>query len=302
MKNTFLQHLRVIRFTFQRLLQTPGSTLLNLLVIGTALSLPVGGYVLLKNIQVAAAQMTGTPQISVFLATSVTPDDISRIGKQLKDHDAIDHIEFVPRDLALKQLQVSTGLTDVIGALTQNPLPDAFIVYPIPMDVKKLELLRDDLSSWPKFEHVQLDSAWAYKLEALLKFGRIFVFILAALLSFALIAITFNTIRLQILTQREEIEVSKLIGATNGFIRRPFIYFGLSLGFLGGVTGWLIISFSLHILNYSLAGLTQLYGTSFTLSHLSPGDSISLLIFSAYLGWLGSWLSVSQHLWQIEPK
>ncbi len=302
MKNALLQHFRVIRFTFQRLLHNPGSTLLNLLVIGIALSLPAGGYVLLKNVQYASSQMTGTPQISVFLATSATVDDFTRIGKQLKDHAAIDHIEFVPRDLALKQIQVSTGLADVIGGLSQNPLPDAFIVYPVPMDVKKLELLRDDLSSWPKFEHVQLDSAWAYKLEALLRFGRIFVFILAALLSFALIAITFNTIRLQILTQREEIEVSKLIGATNGFIRRPFIYFGLLLGLLGGVTGWLVIAFSLHILNYSLVGLTQLYGTSFTLSHLSLGDSLTLLGFSAYLGWLGAWLSVSQHLWQIEPK
>lgn len=302
MKGTFLQHLRVIRFTYQRLLHHPGSTLLNLLVIGIALSLPVGGYVLLKNLQIASAQMAGTPQISVFLNASTTPDEIARIGKQLKEHAAIDRIEYVPRDLALKQIQVSTGLTDVIGGLTQNPLPDAFIIYPVPMDVKKLELLRDDLTSWPKFEHVQLDSAWAYKLEALLKFGRLLVLILAAMLSFALIAITFNTIRLQILTQREEIEISKLIGATNGFIRRPFIYFGLAQGFLGGVTAWLIISIILRILNFSLAGLTQLYGTSFTLSHLSLEDSLSLLGFSAYLGWLGAWLSVSQHLWQIEPK
>ena len=302
MKNAFQQHLRVIRFTFQRLLQSPGSTLLNLLVIGIALSLPVGGYVLLKNVQSASAQMAGTPQISVFLSASTTPDEITRIGKQLKEHAAIDRIEFVPRDLALRQIQISTGLTDVIGGLSQNPLPDAFIIYPVPMDVKKLELLRDDLTSWSKFEHVQLDSAWAYKLEALLKFARLVVFILAALLSFALIAITFNTIRLQILTQREEIEVSKLIGATNGFIRRPFIYFGLTQGFLGGVAAWLIIAISLNVLNYSLSGLTQLYGTSFTLSHLSLGDSISLLGFSAYLGWLGAWLSVSQHLWQIEPR
>jgi len=302
MRNSVLQHLRVIRFTFQRLLHNPSSTLLNLLVIGIALSLPVGGYVLLKNVQNASSQMAGTPQISVFLNPTTTPDEISRFGKQLKEHAAIDHIEFVPRDLALKQIQVSTGLADVIGGLSQNPLPDAFIIYPVPMDVKKLELLRDDLTSWPKFEHVQLDSAWAYKLEALLKFCRLVVLILAVMLSFALIAITFNTIRLQILTQREEIEVSKLIGATNGFIRRPFIYFGMAQGFLGGITAWLIISISLHILNLSLVGLTKLYGTSFTLSPLSLGDSFSLLAFSAYLGWLGAWLSVSQHLWQIEPK
>ena len=302
MKNFFLQHLQVIRFTFQRLLNSPGASLLNLLVIGIALSLPVGGYVLLKNVQSVSSQLSGTPQISAFLVTNATQDDIARIGTQLKEHAAIDHIEFVPRDLALKQLQLSTGLSDVIGGLAQNPLPDAFIIYPVAMDVQKLELLRDDLKSWPKFEHVQLDSAWAYKLEALLKFGRLVVLILAAMLSFALVAITFNTIRLQILTQREEIEVSKLIGATNGFIRRPFLYFGLIQGLLGGIAAWLIIAISLKLLNFSLAGLTHLYATSFTLSNLSLPDSLSLLGFSAYLGWLGAWLSVSRHLWQIEPR
>ncbi len=302
MKNAFLQHIRVIRFTLHQFLLEPGATLLNLLVIGIALSLPVGGYVILKNVQGVSAQLAGTPQISAFLTTGTSQEDISHISTQLKDHAAVDHIEFVPKDLALKQLQLSTGLSDVIGGLAQNPLPDAFIIYPVAMDVKKLELFRDDLKSWPKFEHVQLDSAWAYKLEALLKFGRLAVLLLAAMLSFALIAITFNTIRLQILTQREEIEVSKLIGATNGFIRRPFLYFGLVQGLFGGMAAWFIIAVCLQLLNYSLSGITQLYGTNFTLSHLSFGDSISLLVFSAYLGWLGAWLSVSQHLWQIEPK
>jgi len=303
MKNATIQHFQVIRFTLQRLLHTPVTSLLNVLVIGIALSLPVGGYVLLKNVQTVAEQMAGTPQISVFLTMGTSQDEIARISKQLKEHGAIEQIEFVPRDLALKQLQLSTGLADVVGGLTQNPLPDAFIIYPVAMDAaQKLELLRDDLKSWPKFEHVQLDSAWAHKLEALLKFGRLAVLILAAMLSFALVAITFNTIRLQILTQRDEIEVSKLIGATNGFIRRPFLYFGLVQGLLGGAAAWLIIATSLMLLNYSLSGLAQLYSSSFILAHLSISDSISLLMFSAYLGWLGAWLSVSQHLWQIEPR
>lgn len=302
MKNASIQHAQVIRFTAQRLLRTPVASLLNILIIGIALSLPVGGYVLLKNLQGLAEQVAGTPQISVFLAMGTSQDEIARISKQLKEHAAIERIEFVPRDLALKQLQLSTGLADVVGGLAQNPLPDAFIIFPVAMDARKLELLRDDLKSWPKFEHVQLDSAWAHKLEAMLKFGRLAVLILAGMLSFALIAITFNTIRLQILTQRDEIEISKLIGATNSFIRRPFLYYGLVQGLLGGAAAWLIIATSLQALNYSLAGLVQLYASSFSLKHLSFGDSITLLGFSAYLGWLGAWMSVSQHLWQIEPK
>lgn len=302
MKSAAIQHLQVLRFTAQRVLHTPVASLLNIMVIGIALSLPVGGYVLLKNVQSLAAQMAGTPQISVFLANGTRPEEIAQFSRQLKEHAAIEHIEFVPRDLALRQLQQSTGLADVVGGLTQNPLPDAFIIYPVALDAQKLELLRDDLKSWPKFEHVQLDSAWAHKLEALLKFAQLAVVILAAMLSFALVAITFNTIRLQILTQRDEIEVSKLIGATNGFIRRPFLYFGLVQGLLGGAAAWIIIAGSLTLLNYSLGELMQLYGSSFSLKHLSLGDSITLLGFSAYLGWLGAWLSVSQHLWQIEPK
>lgn len=302
MKGLFIQHSQVIRLTLQRLMHTPITSLLNILVIGIALSLPVGGYVLLKNLQNVAGQLAGTPQISVFLALDTSQAEIDRISKQLKEHAAIDHIEFVPRDLALKQLQQSTGLADVVGGLPQNPLPDAFIVYPVAMEAQKLELLRDDLKFWPHFEHVQLDSSWARKLEAILKFGRLAVGILAAMLSFALVAITFNTIRLQILTRREEIEVSKLIGATNGFIRRPFLYYGFLQGLLGGIAAWLVIALSLALLNYSLAGLAQSYGSSFSLSHLSFGDSLTLLVFSAYLGWLGAWLSVSQHLWQIEPR
>lgn len=302
MKNTFFQHGQVVSFTVQRLLLNPFTSLLNIIVIGIALSLPIGGYVLLKNVQNLAQQLAGTPQISVFLAAGTSPDEITRISSQLKEHAAIDHIEFVPRDLALKQLQVSTGLSDVVAGLTQNPLPDAFIIYPVALTSQQLELLRDDLKSWAKLEHVQLDSAWAHKLEALLRFGRLAVFILAALLSFALVAITFNTIRLQILTQREEIEVAKLIGATNSFIRRPFLYFGFIQGFLGGAAAWLIIAISLLVLNISLDPLNQLYTSSFSLQHLSVNDSLTLLGFSTYLGWLGAWLSVSQHLWRIEPK
>jgi len=302
MNNWLAQHVRVLLSTLSRLLTTPVASLLSIMVIGIALSLPTGVYVLLQNVQSLADQVVGAPQISVFLTMDASKDDIARIGKQLQQHAAVDHVEYVSREQALEQLKHSTGLTDVIGGLTQNPLPDAYIVYPKKSDAQTLEALRDELHTWPKLEKVQLDSAWARKLEALLKFGRLVVLLLAALLSFALVAITFNTIRLQILTQRDEIEVSKLIGATNAFIRRPFLYFGLLQGLLGGAAALLIITLSLHLLNNSLAGLAQLYASNFTLHTLPAGDSLTLLLFSAYLGWMGAWLSVAQHLWQTEHK
>jgi cell division transport system permease protein len=297
-----MQHLRVLLSTVRHLLSAPVASALNILIMGIALSLPVGLYVLMQNVHDLAGRVASAPQITVFLALDAAKDDVARISKRLGSLDGIGRFEFVPRDRAIEQLKRNTGLSDVIAGLKQNPLPDAFILYPKSSDIKVLESLRDELQKWPKLDHVQLDSAWARKLDAMLGLVRLAVLILAGLLSIALVAITFNTIRLQILTRREEIEVSKLIGATDGFIRRPFLYFGLVQGLLAGTAAWIIIAASLALLNFKLGTLAQMYASSFMLHNLSAGDSVSLLIFSAYLGWLGAWLSVSQHLWQIEPR
>jgi len=298
MRHTLAQNIGVLRRMFSSKL----AGILNILVIGIALSLPTGMYVLLQNAQGLVAQLSGTPQVSLFMSMDAKADDVDKLRKQLEQHPAIARVEFVARAQALEQLKQSTGLADVIGGLNQNPLPDAFIVYPKPSAAQSLDELRIELAKLPKVEQAQLDSAWAYKLEALLKFGRMVVLILASLLSLALIAITFNTIRLQILTQRDEIEVAKLIGATNGFIRRPFLYFGAAQGLLGGIMAWLIITISLLLLNHQLNALSQLYASQFVLHPLSFGDSLTLMLFSMYLGWLGAWLSVARHLSQIEPR
>ncbi len=302
MTRAFALHLGVLRAMLRRMFASKLAGFLNILVIGIALSLPAGMYLLLQNAQGLVAQFSGTPQISLFLEMSVKAEDVERLRDQLARHPAIAGVEFVPRAQALEQLKQSTGLSDLIGGLQQNPLPDAFIVHPKPGDAQALDTLRGELAKLPKVGEAQLDSAWAYKLEALLKFGRIGVLILASLLSLALIAITFNTIRLQILTQRDEIEVAKLIGATNSFIRRPFLYFGAAQGLLGGIVAWLIAAASLLLLNTQLDALSQLYASQFVLRPLSFGDSLSLLLFSVYLGWLGAWLSVARHLSQIEPR
>ena len=302
MRRTLTQHFGVLRTVMRRIFNPPLAGLLNILVIGIALSLPTGMYVLLQNAQGLVLQLSGTPQISVFLNMDTRADDIERLRKQFLQHPGIDHIEFVPRDQALQQLKQSTGLADVIGGLEKNPLPDAFVIHPNTGNAQTLDTLRSEISNLPKVEQAQLDSAWAYKLEALLKFASLAVLILAGLLSLALIAITFNTIRLQILTQRDEIEVSKLIGASDSFIRRPFLYFGSVQGLLGGIAAYLIVTVSLALLNQPLSTLSQLYASQFTLHSLDFGDSLSLLLFSLYLGWLGAWLSVAKHLSQIEPR
>ncbi len=298
MRHAFDQNIGVLRRMFASKL----TGILNILVIGIALSLPAGMYVLLQNAQGLVAQFSGTPQISMYMSMDAKTEDIDRLRKQLERQPGIARVDFVSRAQALEQLKKSSGLADVIGGLNQNPLPDALIVYPKPSSAEALDGLRAELAKLPGVEQAQLDSAWAYKLEAMLKFGRMLVLILASLLSLALVAITFNTIRLQILTQRDEIEVSKLIGATNAFIRRPFLHFGAIQGLLGGIMAWLIISISLLPLNHQLAAMAQLYASQFELHPLSLGDSLTLLLFSMYLGWLGAWLSVARHLSRIEPS
>jgi cell division transport system permease protein len=301
MKNWIRQHGRSLALTLARLARTPLASAFNIGVVGIALALPLAFYVILVNLQSLAQDKAPTPQISLFLTLDAQASDAREIENRLKRHTAVARYRFIPRDQALADLQAKSGLSDVISSLGRNPLPDGFVIDAKENISATLEKLRDEFKVWPKVEHVQLDSAWARRLDATLQLGRLIVLALAALLAFALVAITFNTIRLQILTQRAEIEVAKLIGATNPFIRRPFLYYGAVLGLTGGVTGWFIVWAGLWLLNDRLGGLTQLYGASFTLRHLSPADAVSLCLFAAALGWLGAWLSASRNLAEFDP-
>ncbi|MFB3081589.1 MAG: permease-like cell division protein FtsX [Nitrosomonadaceae bacterium] len=296
-------HWHAFFLALRRLASTPFASLLNITVIGVAFSLPTGVYMLLGNLQTFSGQTSsGVPQLSLFLDLDADKATIAKIESRLKQHPQVANFQFISKDSALKQLMQGSGLTDVVDSLTQNPLPDAFIINVKSAAPEVLEQLRAEIQKWPKAEHVQLDSAWTKRLDALLKLGQLAVLMLTALLSFALIVVTFNTIRLQILTKRDEIEVSKLIGATSDFIRRPFLYFGAIQGVAGGVIAWLIIAIVIYLINSELTNLVQLYAVELHLYHLSFEDSISLLLFSSWLGWLGAWLSVASHLWQIEPK
>jgi cell division transport system permease protein len=169
-------------------------------------------------------------------------------------------------------------------------------------DATALDALAKDLRALPGAAHVQVDSAWARRLGALAGTARLAIALLAALLAFGLVAITFNTIRLQILTQRAEIEISKLIGATDAFIRRPFFYLGALQGLCGGVLALTILWASLAALNTGVAELAASYGSAFRLPFLAAGDALAVVLFSSGLGWFGAYLSVSRYLLEIEPK
>lgn len=295
-------HWMAFTATLAKLARMPFATLLNVLVIGIALALPAGAYALLIDLQAAARGISGDPELSVFMALDAKKEEVAAVDKRLRADAQIAKVEFKPRDAALDDLKKNPAMGDVIAALNQNPLPDAYVVRLAKNDGDALEKLAAAIRTWPKVEHVQIDSAWVRRVAAALSIGRMAVLVLAGLLSFALLAVTFNTIRLQILTQREEIEVSKLLGATNGTIRRPFYYYGVVLGFLGGGASALIVYCALQFMNSGVAEFSRLYGSNFRLDFLAAGDLAAILGFAATLGWLGAWLSVTRHLREFEPR
>ena len=297
-----MQHGFVFFHTLKRLIASPVTSLLSITVMGIALSLPTGVYVLLQNLQNLSGQATHAPQMSLFLKTDMQSADIHQIEQRLERDVRILGHQFVSKETALQQLQQNSGLTNIATSLERNPLPDAFILHVQNEGTESIQQLQTELQGWSEIEYVQFDSVWAERLSVLLKLGRFAVLMLATLLSIAIIAIMFNTIRLQILTKRDEIEISKLIGATDSFIRRPFLYFGAIQGLAGGAVAWMIIAYTLSAVNLELIELSDLYDLELQMQSLTLEDGISLLFFSSWLGWLGARLSVANHLWQIEPQ
>ncbi len=293
------QHLRAFVAAWRRMAQQPVISLFSVLVIGIALSLPAALFVALQNFNALAGRVNAEPQLSLYMATSASPSEVQQIETQIKARNDVANYRFIPRDQALKEMKDSAGISDVLTALERNPLPDAFIIRAKSSKPEALSALRDELLKWPNVEHVQLDAAWAKKLASINSVMQKAVFLLALILGVALLVITGNTIRLQILTQKEEIEVGKLIGATNGFIRRPYLYFGALQGLLGGLCAWAILFFSLHWLGTNLLELFQLYETDFHLTPLSLNHGGMMTGLAALLGWLGAYGSVGLYLRKI---
>lgn len=290
------RHGRTIATVLRRFATTPVATLLTVAVIGIALSLPAGLYLLLANLDLAAGKLNADPQITAYLKLDADKEISRGIESRLKNHPNVRAYRFVGRDQALKELAASSNLGDVTAGLAGNPLPDAYIVNAKDSDPAKLEKLRAELGGLAGVETAELDSSWARRLDALVTLGKQLALVVGALLSFGLVAGTANTIRLQILTRQDEIEVSKLIGATDRFIRLPFLYHGALQGLAGGAAGWAIISLSIDVLNGGVAQLASLYGSSFHLQYPAWDEVAALLGFSTLLGWLGALFAVSHFL------
>ncbi|MFA7281544.1 MAG: permease-like cell division protein FtsX [Sterolibacterium sp.] len=289
------QHLMALRDALRRLAATPLNTALSLFVIGVALTLPAAGWQVIDNVQRIASSASGVQQISLFMALNAERKDVAEIESRLK-LAAAGRWHFVPRDTALKRLQGTAGMADLVTSLPKNPLPDAFVIEPLDTSPEAMAKMAKDMADWPKVAHVQLDAAWVKRFDALLRIARLAVSLLAAVFAVALVVVTFNTIRLQILAHSAEIEVARLIGATDGWIRRPFAYFGAIQGLLGGFLAVLLVLLASHLMASPVAELAELYGATFTLQGPSAGLAAALVAAGAGLGWLGALLSVNLSL------
>ena len=295
-------HVQSLRQTIGRFRAAPFAAFANVLVIGVVLALPLGAYLLVANFQNWTGSLPTEPQLSAFLSPGASKADIAAIESRLKGAPGVRSVRFVARDSALASLKRLPGMADVVSTLRDNPLPDAFVATLGEGSAAAADALETGLKGMPGIAHVQVDSAWVRRIEALLRAGRSAVLLLAALLSLSLVAVTFNTIRLQILTQREEIEVSKLVGATDEYVRRPFFYWGGLLGLLGGLSALLLAFLSQQLLNRSLSGFGSLYGVELRLEFLTLADAATFLAFAVLLGLLGTFLSVSRHLSAVQPR
>jgi cell division transport system permease protein len=293
------QHRAALASAFRRLWATPLNTLLSLLVIGIALTLPAAGYVLLDNLRDLGRNVSGVQQISLFMTLDASKKDVGDIESRLRAA-ANGKWRFVPKEDALKRMQKNEGMAEIVASLPRNPLPDAFIIDPANTEPEALEVMRKEIAGWPKVAHVQLDSAWVRRFDAFLKLGKLALWMLAGVFGAGLVAVTFNTIRLQVLAHAAEIEVSRMIGATDAFIRRPFYYYGALQGGLGGLLAAGLVAGAVRLLAGPVADLAALYGGNYALNGPRPLDAVVLAATGAVLGWLGAQLSVSLSLRKLD--
>lgn len=303
MNNYFLRHFQTFFYSLGQLWKAPVATLMTLAVLGITLALPTGLFILIENAQQASGAIKDSAQISVFLKKSVSEASAKRLAGEFGKYKKIENIKYISADAAFEEFKKYSGFGDAIKAMKENPLPAVIIVTP-KQSASNPESLKDLLKSINKNRQVelaQLDLEWVKRLSAFLNLAQRGVWILALLLGLGVILTIGNTIRLVVSTRRAEIEITKLVGGTNAFIRRPFLYSGLIQGFLGAVCAWLLIQGSLLVIAGPMSQLASLYASELEITGLSGLQTGQLLLIGACLGWLGSRLAVGKHLREINP-
>jgi cell division transport system permease protein len=298
----FLHHLQSLVFSLGKIYKAPTTTIMTVAVIGITLSLPSGFYLFLKNIEAMSGDLSSSTQITLYLDLKISEKTARKLAKTLASKETIQETEFISRDSALQAFRESSGFGKSIDTLSSNPLPHTIIVIP-ESDSDRFEIknLLNSLQSLPEVKIAKLDTEWLERLFTILEIAKRAVGIITLLFAFAVLLIIGNTIRLDIQNRYQEIIVTKLIGATNAFIRRPFLYGGLWYGLFGGIISWLIVELGYLAISGPLGRLNLLYQAELDIVTFSFQDFIILITSSTLLGLTGSWIAVAKHLNQIEP-
>lgn len=296
----FEQHQRTAVDSLLRLVLDPVASLLTWAVIGIALALPLSLVLLLQNLQQAGANLDQSGGISLFMARDLAPAQLDETGAALSARGDIAAVELITADEALAEFQASSGFGDVLEGLEENPLPAVLLVTPAAgSDVTQLH---EELATLPGVDLAQLDLAWVQRLNAIVTLATRLAVLLALMLGLGVVLVIGNTVRLAIENRRAEIVVVKLVGGTDAYVSRPFLYTGLWYGVGGGVLAVLLVALALIALQGPVSSLMQTYDGAFRLQGLGISNSFVVLAAAGLLGWLGAWVSVLRHLRAIEPR
>ncbi|MFT4606945.1 MAG: cell division transport system permease protein [Chitinophagales bacterium] len=298
----FLHHLQSLVFSLGKIYKAPTTTIMTVAVIGITLSLPSGFYLFLKNIEAMSGDLSSSTQITLYLDLKTSEEAAHKLSKTLASKETVQETEFISRDGALQAFRQSSGFGKSIDTLSSNPLPHTIIVIPnSDSDRFQIKNLLNSLQSLPEVKIAKLDTEWLERLFTILEIAKRAVGIITLLFAFAVLLIIGNTIRLDIQNRYQEIIVTKLIGATNAFIRRPFLYGGLWYGLFGGIISWLIVELGYLAISGPIERLNLLYRAELNIVTFSFHDFMILIASSTLLGLTGSWIAVAKHLNQIEP-
>ncbi len=291
------------RRAWRELKNNKAGSLMTILVLAVALSLPAGLQVLIDNSARLTGDLHDRIRISIFLKAGASAEQVQRLANVLRQTYRPEALRLVSPEEGLAILERRAGLGNALQYLDENPLPWVIEMTPgvAHQEANTAAQLQADVSKLPLVDVVKVDLAWLRRLAALLNVGERILTALALIFAMTVILVVGNTIRLAVENHRAEIEVVKLVGATDAFIRRPFLYLGAWYGALGGVVAWLVVQANTWYLGDAVRVLARQYGMTFDVAGLSPIQATLLVVFGTFLGWLGAWLSVSRRIRTIEP-
>ncbi|MBO7380999.1 MAG: permease-like cell division protein FtsX [Neisseriaceae bacterium] len=280
----------------RHLLKRPLGTLMILLMTGIALTLPLCLYLAVQSTQNLFGSLSSNPQITVYMNNNASSNDIAALQKTLQENKDITAVKLIDKSAALKDIQNSLGGADIVSLLDENPLPDAFTVSPKTTDPQQIEALRLQLEQLPQVDSAQLDAQWLQTLHDIKEFARQILWFLSITLGLAFVLVTHNTTRLQTLARKEEIEITRLLGAPASFVRRPFVYFALWQGLLSMVIGLILAGLIQATFAPKLTEMFAPYGINTEWRFFNAQELFLVLLIVGLLAIVGAWLAVRQHL------